>query len=71
MPRGVYQRPSTRGSYNKQNGRMVKRAIYLTNELYDFLKTEANKRQMSYSELLRQILENEFIELNKKDIDNS
>lgn len=59
MPRGQYQRATKRGPYKKENGVMVKRVVYLTNEQFEKLKEEASKAQISYAELLRNVL-NEF-----------
>lgn len=60
MPRGQYQRATKRGPYKKENGVMVKRVVYLTNEQFEKLKEGASKAQISYAELLRNILDEFF-----------
>ena len=62
MPKGQYQRPKTRGPYKKENGAMVKRVVYLTNEQFDNLKDGAAKLKISYAELLRNIVDEFFID---------
>ena len=56
MPRGQYQRPLKRGPYKKENGTLIKRAIYLNAEQYQRLQDVAKSLDISYSELLRQII---------------
>lgn len=68
MPRGQYQRATKRGPYKKENGTMVKRVIYLTEEQYNKLKEDSAKSGISYAELLRNIL-NEFFSNQTKIID--
>ena len=60
MPRGQYQRASKRGPYKKENGTMVKRVVYLTNDQFDQLKDGASQLVISYAELLRNILDDFF-----------
>lgn len=60
MPRGQYQRASKRGPYKKENGTMVKRVVYLTNDQFDKLKDGAAQSGISYAELLRNILDDFF-----------
>ena len=60
MPRGQYQRATKRGPYKKENGTMIKRVIYLTEEQYNKLKDGAAQSQISYAELLRNILDEFF-----------
>ena len=60
MPRGQYERASKRGPYKKENGTMVKRVVYLTNEQYEKLKEDSAKVGISYAELLRNIIDNFF-----------
>ena len=68
MPRGQYQRATKRGPYKKENGTMVKRVIYLTEEQYNKLKEDSAKSGISYAELLRNIL-NDFFSNKTKIID--
>lgn len=67
MPKGQYDRPKTRGPYKKENGTMVKRVVYLTNEQYDNLKNAAAQEGISYAEYLRNIIYTFF---DNKPIDN-
>ena len=60
MPRGQYQRATKRGPYKKENGAMVKRVIYLTEDQYNKLKEDSAKAGVSYAELLRNILDKFF-----------
>lgn len=60
MPKGQYQRPKTRGPYKKENGTMVKRVVYLTQDQFDKLKDVAAEYGMSYAELLRKVLDDYF-----------
>lgn len=60
MPRGQYERASKRGPYKKENGTMIKRVIYLTNDQYEKLKEDSAKAGISYAELLRNILDKFF-----------
>ena len=60
MPRGQYQRATKRGPYKKENGIMVKRVVYLTNEQFEKLKERAAKAEISYAELLRNIVDDFF-----------
>ena len=68
MPRGQYERASVRGPYKKENGVMVKRVVYLTTEQFERLKDGAAKANVSYAELLRNILDQFFFD---KEIDKS
>lgn len=61
MPRGQYQRATKRGPYKKENGTMVKRVVYLTNDQFQKLKESAAVAEMSYAELLRKILNDYFL----------
>ena len=61
MPRGQYQRATKRGPYKKENGTMVKRVVYLTNDQFQKLKESAPVAEMSYAELLRKILNDYFL----------
>lgn len=65
MPRGQYQRATKRGPYKKENGAMVKRVIYLTEDQYNKLKEDSAKAGISYAELLRNILNQFFSNRNK------
>lgn len=67
MPKGQYLRPKTRGPYKKESGTMVKRVIYLTNEQFEKLKDASYEANLSYAELLRNILDDFFL---NKEIDN-
>ena len=60
MPRGQYERASKRGPYKKENGTMVKRVVYLTEEQYKNLKEESSSAGISYAEVLRNILDRFF-----------
>lgn len=60
MPRGQYERATTRGPYKKENGTMVKRVVYLTEEQFNSLKEESAKTGISYAELLRNIIDSFF-----------
>jgi hypothetical protein len=60
MPRGQYQRATKRGPYKKENGIMVKRVVYLTNDQFEKLKEAAARTNISYAELLRNILDDFF-----------
>lgn len=60
MPRGQYERATKRGPYKKENGIMVKRVVYLTEEQFSSLKEESAKIGISYAELLRNILDRFF-----------
>ena len=51
MPRGQYQRATKRGPYKKENGAMVKRVIYLTEDQYNKLKEDSTQAGISYAEL--------------------
>ena len=62
MPRGQYQRATKRGPYKKENGAMVKRVIYLTEDQYKKLKEDSSNAGISYAELLRNILDNFFFD---------
>ena len=61
MPKGQYERPKTRGPYKKENGLMVKRVVYLTEEQFNSLKEESAKTGISYAELLRNIVDRFFL----------
>lgn len=61
MPRGQYQRATKRGPYKKENGIMVKRVVYLTNDQFEKLKDGAEEANISYAELLRNILDQFFL----------
>lgn len=64
MPRGQYERAAKRGPYKKQNGAMVKRVIYLTNDQFEKLKDSSVRAGISYAELLRNILDEFFLKQN-------
>ncbi len=62
MPKGQYQRPKTRGPYKKENGTMIKRVVYLTNDQFEKLKEGSIDAGVSYAELLRNILDYFFFD---------